>query len=79
MNNSRPVCIKNCTNPYICFDNNTVIIKGLSDGAQVHSVVHILKYHTLKVLTYELSAMFTQQNMKMNKKLKHKDAKLFVA
>jgi hypothetical protein len=58
MHNNRTVGIKNCTNPHICYDKNTVIIRGLSNGAQVHSIVHMLDYHTLKVLTYEISLDF---------------------
>jgi hypothetical protein len=31
MHNNGTVCIKNCTTPYICFNKNTVIIRGLSN------------------------------------------------
>jgi hypothetical protein len=51
MHNIGTVCIKKiCANPYVCFDENIVIIRGPFIGAQVHSGVHMSEPHTKSLM-----------------------------
>jgi hypothetical protein len=68
--------MKNCTNPYTCFDKNIAIIRGLSTGAQVHSNVRTLKSRNETFDTRDLGTVHSM-NVKMNTILKHDDATLF--